>query len=154
MNPANPIVRRLDHIVVRTDAPEGLFSLFADALQLPVVRGVATHDFFTSGGVFAGNVYLEMMRFGRAKKTSTAQTAGAKVFGIAFEPYTNCSAQAGRGWSVSSRVKFKAWIFASPSKRPVGRLIEVCEELSHVPSGRSERADGFEDQRMRVICIS
>ncbi len=64
MNVVNPIVKRIDHIVFRTDNPESLFPLFADTFQLPVVWDVATHDFFTSGGVFAGNVYFEMMRFG------------------------------------------------------------------------------------------
>jgi hypothetical protein len=87
MNSENPIVRRLDHIIFTTDAPEGLFSLFADTFQLPVVWDVAAHDFFTSGGVFVGNVYFEMMRFGRAKRSSSAKSAGAKIFGIAFEPH-------------------------------------------------------------------
>lgn len=87
MNAANPIVRRIDHIVFRTDAPEGLFSLFADTFQLPVVWDVVTHDFFTSGGVFAGNVYFEMMRFGRARKSFPAEPTEAKIWGIAFEPY-------------------------------------------------------------------
>jgi hypothetical protein len=86
MNAANPIIRRVDHIIFRTDAPEGLFSLFADTFQLPVVWDVATHDFFTSGGVFVGNVYFEMMRFGRAKESSSSQPTEAKIFGIAFEP--------------------------------------------------------------------
>lgn len=87
MNSANPIVRRIDHIVFRTDSPESLFPLFAETFQLPVVWEVATHDFFTSGGVFAGNVYFEMMRFGRAKELSPAEPIEAKIWGIAFEPY-------------------------------------------------------------------
>jgi hypothetical protein len=87
MSSANPIIRRIDHIVLRTDAPEGLFSLFADTFQLPVVWDVATHDFFTSGGVFVGNVYVEMMRFGRVQTSSSATSADAKIFGIAFEPF-------------------------------------------------------------------
>lgn len=87
MNATNPIIRRLDHVVFRTDDPQSLFPLFADAFQLPVVWDVVTHDFFTSGGVFAGNVYFEMMRFGRAKKSSSAKPSEAKIFGIAFEPY-------------------------------------------------------------------
>jgi hypothetical protein len=87
MNAVKPIVRRIDHIIIRTNDPEELFSLFADTFQLPVVWDVATHDFFTSGGVFVGNVYLEMMRFGRAKEPSSAEATEAKVFGIAFEPY-------------------------------------------------------------------
>lgn len=87
MNAAHPIVKRIDHIVFRTDAPEGLFSLFGDTFQLPVVWDVATHDFFTSGGVFVGNVYFEMMRFGRAKESSPAQSTEATIWAIAFEPH-------------------------------------------------------------------
>lgn len=86
MNAANSIVKRIDHIVFRTDDPQELFSLFADDFQLPVVWNVATHDFFTSGGVFAGNVYFEMIRFG-ARKSSQAESTKAKILGIAFEPY-------------------------------------------------------------------
>lgn len=85
MNETNPIIRRLDHIVFRTDDPENLFSVFAGILRLPIVWEVATHDFFTSGGVFAGNVYFEMMRFGRAP--SSPRPTEAKVFGLAFEPH-------------------------------------------------------------------
>ena len=84
---SNPIVKRIDHIVFRTDNPESLFPLFADTFQLPVVWDVATHDFFTSGGVFVGNIYFEMMRFSRAKESFPAESTEAKIWGIAFEPY-------------------------------------------------------------------
>ena len=81
------IVRRIDHIVIKTDDPYALFSLFANTLQFPVVWGVREYDFFVSCGVFAGNVYLEAVRFGPTQNVSSTKPAKAIFWGVAFEPH-------------------------------------------------------------------
>src|SRR5262245_13663905 len=88
MNVERSIVRRVDHIVIKTDDPYALFSLFANTLQFPVVWGVREYDFFVTCGVFAGNVYLEAVRFGQTQNMSSIKQAKATLWGIAFEPYS------------------------------------------------------------------
>jgi len=79
------IVKRVDHIVFRTENPYELFSIFADILRLPVVWSVSKYKFFTSGGVYAGNAYLEAVNFGNAISKDNAE---AQLWGVAFEPYS------------------------------------------------------------------
>jgi hypothetical protein len=88
MNIDRSIVRRIDHIVIKTDDPYALFSLFANTLQFPVVWGVREYNFFVSCGVFAGNVYLEAVRFGPTQNVSSTKPAKAIFWGVAFEPHS------------------------------------------------------------------
>jgi hypothetical protein len=88
MNAERPIIRRLDHVVLRTDDPRGLFSLLAGVLRLPVVWDVTEYDFFVSGGVFAGNVYLEAVSFGLRQDARRRQPSRAEIWGLAFEPFS------------------------------------------------------------------
>ncbi len=77
-----PIVKRIDHLVVRVHSPEPLFSVLTQQLLLPVAWPVTNHPFFTSGGIHLGNVNLEIMQVGQ-------QSRAARLYGIAFEcnPY-------------------------------------------------------------------
>jgi hypothetical protein len=79
------IVKRVDHVVFRTGNPHELFSILAGTLQLPVAWPVTDYEFFTSGGVFAGNSYLEAMRF---RNGSVEKERVAHLWGLAFEPYS------------------------------------------------------------------
>src|SRR5262249_6962008 len=88
MSTDKSIVRRIDHIVIKTDDPYALFSLFAGTLRLPVVWDVRAYGFFVSCGVFAGNVYIEAVRFGLTQNLSSTKPAAAILWGIAFEPYS------------------------------------------------------------------
>jgi hypothetical protein len=78
-----PIVKQLDHIVVRVDDPVPLHTLFSETLQLPVAWPVQAYPSFTSGGVTLGNVNLEILSCGSGRKPS--QTTGARIRAIAFE---------------------------------------------------------------------
>lgn len=78
-----PPIRRIDHIMIRTDDPARLYAFFTETLQLPVAwpmmsprEGVAT------GGVGFGNVNVEAIRFPGQK----GQPSRAQLLGFGFEP--------------------------------------------------------------------
>jgi hypothetical protein len=78
-----PIVKQLDHIVVRVDDPVSLHALFSETLQLPVAWPVQAYPSFTSGGITLGNVNLEILSCGSGRKPS--QSTEARIRAIAFE---------------------------------------------------------------------
>lgn len=83
-----PVIRQVDHILVQTNDPRLLFDLFTDTLQLPIAWPIADYAAFTSGGVGAGNVNIEVLRPGSPKNPAEAGGAAEAHFtGIAFEPY-------------------------------------------------------------------
>ncbi len=84
---AQSIVKQVDHIAIRVDDPPYLFSLLSDAFQLPIVWPIAPYDWILSGGVCAGNVNFEIVRYGSAQNLSACESSAARLFGIAFEPY-------------------------------------------------------------------
>lgn len=51
----------LDHIILESDRSAELFTFFKDVLGLPEVWKYADYSGFTSGGVCAGNVNIEIM---------------------------------------------------------------------------------------------
>ena len=74
------LVRRIDHIMIRTGHPHEVFAFFTDVLQLPIAWPIATREGVTSGGAGFGNVNVEAIQF-------PDQTAAeAKLVGFAFEP--------------------------------------------------------------------
>jgi hypothetical protein len=73
-----PIVRRVDHLIVRVHSPEPLFTTLTKQLLLPQAWPVSTNPFYTSGGVHLGNLNLEIMQVGQ-------QARLARLYGIAFE---------------------------------------------------------------------
>ena len=77
-----PIVRQVDHILIRTDFLEPLFSFFSDTVQLPIVMPFASNGMVGKGAVSTGNVCLEIA--GRVSPPS--QPRQASVSGFAFEP--------------------------------------------------------------------
>ena len=82
-----PVVKQIDHIAIRVDDPHYLFALLSDTFRLPVVWPIASYDWILSGGVFTGNVNLEIVRYGSAQNPSASEASAARLFGIAFEPY-------------------------------------------------------------------
>ncbi len=56
-----PLVKKVDHIVVQTDDPKGLFDLMAETLGLPVAWTLAVYPGFSTGGIHAGNVNIELL---------------------------------------------------------------------------------------------
>lgn len=77
------IVRRVDHVLLLTDAPEPLLRTLTGALGLPLSVPFELRGTFASGLVWAGNAQLECIRIGPPVATPPAE---ARFLGIAFEP--------------------------------------------------------------------
>ncbi len=81
--PRGPVVRQVDHVVVESGDPAGLFRFFTRTLGLPEAWLAAEGGIFRTGGVGAGNVTLAILpaadRPGRGGK--------ARYAGLALEPY-------------------------------------------------------------------
>ena len=82
-----PIVRQVDHILVESGDPRALFSFFAEVLQLPVAWPLAESQGYTSGGLGAGNVNLEIFQYADRKNAPARRIPQAHFAGLAFEPY-------------------------------------------------------------------
>src|SRR5688572_19627712 len=74
------LVRRIDHIMIRTGHPQEVFAFFTDVLQLPIAWPLATREGVTSGGAGFGNVNVEAIQFPDQTVVET------KLVGFAFEP--------------------------------------------------------------------
>jgi hypothetical protein len=101
-----PIVRRIDHILVRVDDAQydALYTLLADTLRLPAPWPPTEYPSLRSGGIFAGNVDLEILYTPADRRRGPARCHGL-VFeawsedtgvlaqrGIAFLPVTQAGA--------------------------------------------------------------
>jgi hypothetical protein len=77
------VVAKIDHIVVQTENPGQLFSMMTETFDLPVAWPIAAYPGFTTGGIHAGNVNIEFLRFNEAQNI---QNFKARIYGIVFEP--------------------------------------------------------------------
>jgi hypothetical protein len=82
-----PVIRQVDHVLIQSSDPKSLFDFLAQTLQLPVAWPVADYSGFVSGGVGAGNVNIEVLRFADQKGPAAGRQAEARFIGLAFEPY-------------------------------------------------------------------
>jgi hypothetical protein len=73
-------VRRVSHIMVRTDQPTQLYAFFTEVLQLPIAWPLATRGQVTSGGAGFGNVNIEAIQF------PGQPSSPAHLVGFGFEP--------------------------------------------------------------------
>lgn len=83
-----PIVNKVEHILLKvedTNTQQRLWNFLADTLKLPTVWPLNDYGTFASGGVFAGNVVLEVVRF----TNDFSNEGNAKLYGFAFEPYAD-----------------------------------------------------------------
>ena len=81
-----PIVKKVDHILLKVDdvnTQQRLWNFLAVTLKLPTVWPLNDYGTFASGGVFAGNVVLEIYRH----SDDFSKEGYAKLYGFAFEPY-------------------------------------------------------------------
>lgn len=77
-----PAVRQVDHVLIEAHDASALFSLLAETLQLPIAWPMADYGGFASGGVFLGNVNLEVVKASSAR----AFEHDARFKGLALEP--------------------------------------------------------------------
>jgi catechol 2,3-dioxygenase-like lactoylglutathione lyase family enzyme len=77
---APPPIRQVDHIMIKTDDPSGIYAFFTETLRLPVAWPLATRGGVMSGGAGFGNTNVEAIKF-------PGQTlSGALLTGFGFEP--------------------------------------------------------------------
>jgi hypothetical protein len=80
---AVPAVGPIDHIMIRAERPETLFTLFTETFELPVAWPLANRGGVASGGVGFGNVNVEAIKFAGQTK------AESSLVGFAFEPVSS-----------------------------------------------------------------
>jgi len=73
------IVNRIDHVLIVPENPSKFFSFLSEELQLPIVWNYQSFGDFSTGGVFSGNVNLEVLHHNGLE-------AETSIGGIAFEP--------------------------------------------------------------------
>ncbi|HXF61857.1 MAG TPA: hypothetical protein VNK95_09570 [Caldilineaceae bacterium] len=89
----DPVVRRVDHIIIRVDDAgyDELYSLFTDTLRLPSPWPPTEHPAMRSGGVFAGNVDLELLYVPAGSAGANANgfdpESYAYLYGVVFEAW-------------------------------------------------------------------
>ncbi len=86
-----PIVARIDHVIIQAPDPKPLFTLLTDVFELPVAWPLQSYGVFTSGGVFVGNVNIEIMQGTAAAAEWAHESPGPRLHGIAFEPHESAA---------------------------------------------------------------
>jgi hypothetical protein len=82
------VVRQIDHILLKTDDAQMLFTLLTETLQIPVAWPIFTYRGFHSGAAGFGNVNLEVLQHAEGEAPPFARAPGTYPIGIAFEPVT------------------------------------------------------------------
>ena len=81
------LVRRLDHVIIRVHDPyyRKLHTIFNETFDLPQSWPVNEQPGFRSGGIFAGNVDLEILHVGDAGPPADSGGTEANLYGAVFE---------------------------------------------------------------------
>lgn len=85
-----PVVRRVDHVIIRVDDPyyDQLYALLSETFQLPTPWPINEQPGFKSGGIFAGNVDFEILRVAPNGADAQAASPEAEIYGVVFEAYS------------------------------------------------------------------
>ena len=78
------VITQIDHIIISVSDPKTLHNFLTETFKLPVAWPVREYGQFASGGVFLGNVNLEILRIGTPQLSGTSTNAYFQ--GIAFRP--------------------------------------------------------------------
>lgn len=92
------MVRRIDHVIIRVDDSryDEFYALFADTLRLPTPWAPTEHPTMRSGGIFAGNVDLEVLYVPSDRLAE--QTVGqAQFYGVVLEAWTENTKDSAEG---------------------------------------------------------
>ena len=81
------LVRRLDHVIIRVHDPyyDKLHTMLAETFDLPESWPVNEQPGFRSGGIFAGNVDMEILHVGDAGLSTDFGGTEARLYGTVFE---------------------------------------------------------------------
>lgn len=85
MAASRPVIKQLDHLIVRVDEPHALFSLLTETFRLPVAWPLNSYPNFQSGGVALGNLYLEILQCGLRRRAAAGAISPGRLCAIAFE---------------------------------------------------------------------
>ncbi|MEX2080903.1 MAG: hypothetical protein WEC33_04745 [Dehalococcoidia bacterium] len=92
----DPIVRKVDHVLVRVDDSEKLWEVFVGPLQLPVAWPPFEYEGFRSAAFCLGEVNVELLTPAAGSQVPQfAEQPGARLIGVAFEPFEVAAAAAG-----------------------------------------------------------
>lgn len=90
-----PVIQKVDHVVMLSNDPHQLFTLLTGTLGLPVAWPFAEYPGFASGGVQMGNVNIETIHFAEGSPLPYPGSPpvyrdgrDASLFGIVLEPYS------------------------------------------------------------------
>jgi catechol 2,3-dioxygenase-like lactoylglutathione lyase family enzyme len=84
---ATPVVKKVDHVTISCTDPQALFNTFTQTLGLPVAWSFSAYPGFSTGGVYAGNVNLETLKFDAPAGGQPAMPPLTFIYGIVFESY-------------------------------------------------------------------
>ena len=82
---AEAVVGRMNHLSFSDAGADALFARLTAEFELPVVWPMASYGAFSSGGVYAGGVVLEIGHIG-------APSPMARLLGVAFDPAVSAQA--------------------------------------------------------------
>jgi catechol 2,3-dioxygenase-like lactoylglutathione lyase family enzyme len=82
-----PVVKQVDHVTISCSDPPALFNTLTRALGLPAAWPLGAYPGFTTGGVFAGNVNLETLRFDTSARSLPEMPPFTFIYGIVFESH-------------------------------------------------------------------
>ncbi|MBS1983811.1 MAG: hypothetical protein JST16_06540 [Bdellovibrionales bacterium] len=80
-----PLAKRVDHLMIEHETPAALFTLFSEQLALPIAWPFKDFGGYESGGVCAGDINLEFIRFKESDPRYEKLNA-ARITGLALEP--------------------------------------------------------------------
>lgn len=83
---ADPVVKKVDHVMISSyDAP-ALFTVFTETLGLAVAWPMSDYPGYETGGFQAGNINVEVLHYG-SPNAATGGQGETGFYGIVFEPY-------------------------------------------------------------------
>lgn len=82
-----PLVSRVDHVLVPVHGPKPLLRLFTETLGLPVAWPITDKGAFTSAAACVGNANIEFIARASGFSPFLQPTEPLTVRGIAFEPF-------------------------------------------------------------------
>lgn len=84
---ATPVVKKVDHVTISCSDPEALFNTFTQTLGLPSAWPFSAYPGFSTGGVYAGNVNLETLKFDTPAGSPSQMPPETFLYGVVFESY-------------------------------------------------------------------
>lgn len=82
------MVKKVDHVTINSTDPAALFHTFTKTLGLPLAWPLSSYPGFTTGGVFLGNMNIEMLQFAGTGQVGENSLDRTFIYGIVLEPYS------------------------------------------------------------------